>query len=213
MAYANVRPVSERSLKLNAFCPCLGQNFPPRGGKFRWVFGEAPRKGCLQTFEELPQKDTLVLPQAKCSETSRCFCNLPASSSKGFGETFSERRFPRVPRIHISLRKGNIFGRIISSPTSHFLCSSSLGVWGTFSKESPLHPSYPSYPPYLPSSFSERDCRRSSRTHRRGLQATRRRRVKVFRLRRAARGTPQCLPFSRSRHTFRACRSSLHATF
>ena len=111
----NVRPVSESNFKVKQFLPFVsGQNFPPRGGKFRWVFGKGPIKGCLQTFEELSQKYTLVLPQAKCRETKRYFCSLSASSSKGFGETFSERRFPRVPRIsrfsaqRHSLREDNI---------------------------------------------------------------------------------------------------------
>ena len=42
--------------------PCLGTEFRLAEGKFRWIFEKAPKKGCLQTFEELPQKDTKVLP-------------------------------------------------------------------------------------------------------------------------------------------------------
>ena len=51
--------------------PCLGTEFRLAEGKFRWVFEKGLKKGCLQTFEDLSQKDTIVLPQAKCPETRK----------------------------------------------------------------------------------------------------------------------------------------------
>ena len=118
-ASLHFRPVGVLHLKVKRSKSLSRAEFHLCEGKFRWVFGEDPKKGCLQTFEELSQKDTKVLPQAKCRETSRYFHSLSASSSKGFGETFSERRFPRVSRIsRFSAQRQHSFGRIISSPTN-----------------------------------------------------------------------------------------------
>ena len=74
------------TLRSNGLRPCLGTDSCPRA-----------RRGCLHTLES-SAKSTKVLLQAKCRETRHYPCNPPASSSKGFGETFSERRFPRVSR-------------------------------------------------------------------------------------------------------------------
>ena len=49
------------TLRLNTLTFCLGQNFTP-WVKFRWVFEKGLKKGCSQTFEDLSQKDTIVLP-------------------------------------------------------------------------------------------------------------------------------------------------------
>ena len=91
-----VRPVSERNFKVKRSNLLSRDRIFPRGGKFRWIFGEALKKGCLQTFEELFQKSTIVLPQAKCRETSLYFHSLSASSLKGSGN-FLLRKFPVSP--------------------------------------------------------------------------------------------------------------------
>ena len=50
------------TLRSNGLRPCLGTEFRLAEVKFRWIFEEALKKGCLQTFEELSQKPTIVLP-------------------------------------------------------------------------------------------------------------------------------------------------------
>ena len=80
------------AFRLNGQNPCLGTEFSP-AGENSGGFLKSPIKGCLQTFEELSQKDTKVLPQAKCRETSHYSRNPPANSLKGSGN-FLLRKFP-----------------------------------------------------------------------------------------------------------------------
>ena len=109
-----------------------GQNFPPRGkipvGFARGRGGDA----CIPLSPR--QKSTIVLPQAKCRETRHCFRSPPANSLKGSGN-FLLRKFPVSPVSLVSLHKGIISGRIISSPTSHWF--KFFRVQGTFFQESP----------------------------------------------------------------------------
>ena len=58
------------TFRLNTLTSCLGQNFSACA-EIPVGFWKGPIKGCLQTFEELSQKDTKVLPQAKCRETRK----------------------------------------------------------------------------------------------------------------------------------------------
>ena len=104
-----VRPVSELHLKVKRFSPLSRAEFHLAEVKFRWVFGKGLKKGCLQTFEELSQKDTIVLPQAKCRETSLYCHSLSTNSLKGSGN-FLLRKFPVSPVLPFICAKVSLAG-------------------------------------------------------------------------------------------------------
>ena len=82
------------TFRSNALISCLGTEFSPAGensGGFRG----SPRKGCLQTFKELPPKYAIVLPQAKCHETRHYFRNPPTKFFGGWG--LSSKKVPASP--------------------------------------------------------------------------------------------------------------------
>ena len=85
---------------LNTLTPCLGQNFASQRG-ISGGFCPRMKRGCLHHLES-SAKYTKVLPQAKCRETSHYFYNPPASSLKGYGETFSKESFPESPVFLVS---------------------------------------------------------------------------------------------------------------
>ena len=74
------------TLRSNGLRPCLGTDSCPR-----------TRRGCLHTLES-SAKIHQSFAVGKMPRDKTLPLNPPASSSKGFGETFSERRFPRVSR-------------------------------------------------------------------------------------------------------------------
>ena len=104
------------AFRLNGFCPCLGTEFSP-AGENSGGFCPRMKRGCLHHLES-SAKYTKVLPQAKCRETSLYCHSLSANSLKGSGN-FLLRKFPVSPVSLVSLHKGIISGRIISSPTNH----------------------------------------------------------------------------------------------
>ncbi len=104
---------------------------------------------------ESSAKSTLVLPQAKCRETSHNFHSLSEKFFGGWGLSF--KKVPASPVSLVSLHKGIISGRIISSPTnpqaSSLVGISSPAVRIGFLPRKPPHPPHPSLPssrlPYL----------------------------------------------------------------
>ena len=92
----NIRPVGEFCLKVKRSKSLSRGRISPRGVKFRWFFGKGLKKGCLQTFEELSQKYTIVLPQAKCRET-RQYCHSLSEKFFGVQGAFFQES-PRISR-------------------------------------------------------------------------------------------------------------------
>ena len=93
----NVCLVSKRNFKVKRSTTLSRAEFRLAEVKFRWVFEKAPIKGCLQAFEEISQKDTKVLPQAKCRGTNLYSHSRSEKFFGGWGLSF--KKVPASPVI------------------------------------------------------------------------------------------------------------------
>ena len=106
------------AFRSNSFCPLSRDRIFPRGGKFRWVLPE-DEEGMLaypRVLGKNPPKFCRRQNAARQSVSSIAFQQV---LRKGSGKPSPKEGFPESLVSPVSLHKGILCGRIISSPTNH----------------------------------------------------------------------------------------------
>ena len=101
-------PVGELHLKLERFSFLTGAEFL-RERRNSGGFLRSPKKGCLQTFEDLLQKYAKVSAPPKCPCQNFTPITRQQSSLKGCGKTFFQESFPASPVVRIFFCSHHIF--------------------------------------------------------------------------------------------------------